>query len=209
MLQIMRVEDEGGEVEEYTCAMPRYYAVPLILMNKRLAWFEASCHPDGTPILPPPRTTTATDKDTDGATTTTTTANGGGRGGGASSERDLREYAYLWQVRTRFLQAVFDMNHERRLDERWRHDGFHGFVHRLYRRYGHETNQRILYWRGEIKAGRVPYATPDMADMGTCVCFLFFQCRSIAGPFHASPHTVFFLLPLFFSVYSSILHARP
>ena len=202
MLQIMRVEDEGGEVEEYTCAMPRYYAVPLILMNKRLAWFEASCHPDGTSILPPPRTTT-TDKDTDGATTTTatTTANGGGRGGGVSSERDLREYAYLWQLRTRFLQAVFDMNHERRLDERWRHDGFHAFAHRLYRRYGHETSQRILYWRDEIKAGRVPYAMPDIADMGMCVCvFFLFNVVQLRALFTLR-HTPVFFYSRFFSLY--------
>jgi hypothetical protein len=148
MLQIMRVEND--EVEEYTCAMPRYYAVPLILMNKRLAFFEASCHPDGTPILPPPP---PTDNDDDGH-------------GGCLRDRDLREYLYLWQLRTQFLQAVYDMNHERRLDERWRCVKFHGFVYRLYRRYGHDSDQRILYSRNEINAGRVPYGTPDIADMG-------------------------------------------
>jgi hypothetical protein len=139
MVHIQRIE--GDEIEEYTCMMPRYYAVPLILMNKRLAFLEASCRPDGTPLLPP------TDD-------------------GGVKQSDTREYAYLWRVRTRFLQAVFDMNHERRLDEHWRYHGIHGFVYRLYRRYGHDLFQRHVYWRDEIKAGRVPYANPDIADMG-------------------------------------------
>jgi len=196
MLQIMRVDD-GDQVEEYTCAMPRYYAVPLILMNKRLAFFEASCHPDGTPILPPPRTK-KTDKD-------------GTADGSVSRERDRREYTFLWLLRTRFLQAVFDMNHERRLDERWRHDGFHGFVHRLYRRFGNDCNQRILFWRGEIKAGRVPYATPDIADMGMCVFFVIlmsFNC----DPFRASPRPLFFTpvsVSLFFFLYISLPSSVP
>lgn len=192
MLQIMQVEND--EVEEYTCAMPRCYAVPLILMNKRLAFFEASCHPDGTPILTPRPPTTTTDNDDDG------TDYDGGRGGGLR-ERDLREYSYLWQLRTRFLQAVYDMNHERRLDERWRYLKIHGFVYRLYRRYGHEDNQRILYWRDEIKAGRVPYGTPDIADMGMSVSF---NVVSIAGPFRASLHHTRF--PFFFYIF---LHPRP
>ena len=176
MLQIMRVA-EDNEVEEFTCAMPRYYAVPLILMNKRLAFFEASCRPDGTPLLPPP------------PTTKTGKEGGGSGGGGGLKDRDLREYSYLWQLRTRFLQAVFDMNHERRLDERWRHAGIHGFVHRLYGRYGHEETQRILYWRDEIKARRVPYTTPDIADMGMCAFFKIFYnvVQFNRGPFRASP----------------------
>jgi hypothetical protein len=188
MLQIMRVA-EDNEVEEFTCAMPRYYAVPLILMNKRLAFFEASCRPDGTPLLPPPPTT----------------KRGEGGGGGGLKDRDLREYAYLWQLRTRFLQAVFDMNHERRLDELWRHTGIHGFVHRMYGRYGHEETQRILYWRDEIKARRVPYTTPDIADMGMCAFFFLMSFSSIATLFalhHDSlPPPFFFFFP---SIHSSI-----
>jgi len=167
MVHIQRVE--GDEIEEYTCMMPRYYAVPLILMNKRLAFLEASCRPDGTPLLPP------TDD-------------------GGVKQSDTREYAYLWRVRTRFLQAVFDMNHERRLDEHWRYHGIHGFVYRLYRRYGHDLFQRHVYWRDEIKAGRVPYATPDIADMGMYLpIYLFSPLFSSfitppfpPFPFHAS-----------------------
>jgi hypothetical protein len=184
MLKIMEVEND--KVEEYTCAMPRYYAVPLILMNKRLAFFEASCHPDGTPILPPPPPTTTTDNDD------------GGRG---LRERDLREYSYLWHLRTQFLQAVFDMNHERRLDERWRYVKIHGFVYRLYRRYGHEDNQRILYWRNEIKAGRVPYGTPDIADMGMSLSFHISRCffSSASSATFRTPHPFFYSrLPFFF-----------
>ena len=193
MLQIMRV-DEDNEVEEFTCAMPRYYAVPLILMNKRLAFFEASCRPDGTPLLPPPPTT----------------KKGGNGGDGGLKERDLREYAYLWQLRTRFLQAVFDMNHERRLDERWRHPGIHGFVHRLYGGYGHEETQRILYWRDEIKAHRVPYTTPDIADMGMCAFFFFLTnvVQFNRGPFSRFT-TIHSRLSLFFSSFFYIfLHTR-
>jgi len=38
-LQIMRIDSD--EVENYACAMPRYYAIPLILINKQLAFYEA------------------------------------------------------------------------------------------------------------------------------------------------------------------------
>ena len=197
MLKIMEVV-ENDKVEEYTCAMPRYYAVPLILMNKRLAFFEASCHPDGTPILPPSPPTARTDNN----------------GGGCLRKRDLLEYSYLWHLRTLFLQAVFDMNHERRLDERWRYVKIHGFVYRLYRRYGHEDNQRILYWRNEIKAGRVPYGTPDIADMGMCLPFSFHVgFFSIARALFFSHTTPFFLfsLYLFPSIPPSVhsMKARP
>lgn len=169
-LQIMRVDEDRDqvEVEEYTCAVPRYYAVPLILMNKRLAFFEASCHPDGTPLTLPVSHPTPTaininpdnDNDRDDGVD--------GRGVVMVTQCDLPEYSYLWRLRTRFLQAIFDMNHQRRLDERWRYDPIHGFVHRLYRRYGHDVYQRAAYWRDEINAARVPYATPDIADMGVC-----------------------------------------
>ncbi|KAI9463995.1 hypothetical protein BJY52DRAFT_880589 [Lactarius psammicola] len=138
MLQIMRVDD--GQVEQYTCAMPRYYAVPLILINKRLAYFEAQCTPDGTPLP-------------------------SGDGSVGLKQRELKEYTYFWRLRCRFLQDVFDMNHERQLDEAWRCDRIHGYVHRTYKRYGHDAYQRHAYWRDEIEAGRIPYATPDIADM--------------------------------------------
>ena len=137
-LQIMRIDDD--DVEEYKCAMPRYYAIPLILINKYLAFVEARCYPDGTPL---PRSSSCGVK-----------------------QRDLREYTYLWRLRSRFLQAVFDMNHERLLNERWRYDGIHGFLHRMYGRFGHDKCQRIAYWREEIKEGRVPYTAPNIAEMG-------------------------------------------
>jgi len=35
----MRIDSD--EVENYACAMPRYYAIPLILINKQLAFYEA------------------------------------------------------------------------------------------------------------------------------------------------------------------------
>jgi len=137
-LQIMRVD--GDVVENYACAMPRYYAIPLILVNKQLAFYEAQCHPDGTP-LPPSSSCDIT-------------------------QRELREYSYLWKLRCRFLQAVFDMNHERLLNERWRYKKFHGFLYRMYRRFGHDETQRLRYWRKEIDQGRMPYTVPDIADMG-------------------------------------------
>lgn len=138
-LRIMRI-DENDVVEDYSCAMPRYYAIPLILINKRLAFYEAQCHPDGTPLPP--------------------SSSCGIR------QRELREYSYFWHLRCRFLQAVFEMNHERLLNERWRYDGIHGFLHRMYRRFGHDKSQRFAYWRGEIKEGRMPYSAPDIAEMG-------------------------------------------
>jgi hypothetical protein len=140
-LQIMRIE--GDDVEDYGCAMPRYYAIPLILINKQLTFYEAQCHPDGTPL---PASSSCSIK-----------------------QRELREYSYLWQLRCRFLQAIFDMNHERFLNERWRFGGIHGFLHRMYRRFGHDTHQRLAYWREEIKEGRVPYTTPEISEMGECV----------------------------------------
>ncbi len=57
------------------------------------------------------------------------------------------------------------MNHERRLDERWRYDGIHGILRRMYRRFGHATYQRLAYWREEINEGRVPYTAPNIAEM--------------------------------------------
>jgi hypothetical protein len=183
----MRVDEDRGqvEVEEYTCAVPRCYAVPLILMNKRLAFFEASCRPDGTPLtytLPvsaPTHTPTninniIIDDDNDKHDDSGGSGSGSGNGAGVVmvTQRDLREYSYLWRLRTRFLEAIYDMNHQRRLDERWRYDPIHGFVHRLYRRYGHDDHQRIAYWRNEINADRVPYTFPDLADMGMSHIFL-------------------------------------
>ena len=138
-IQIARV-NEDDSVEEYGCVMPRYYAIPLILINKQLSFYEAQCHPDGTPL--PPSSSCGI------------------------KQRELREYSYLWQLRCRFLQAIFDVNHERILNERWRFDGMHGFLHRMYRRFRHDTHQRLAYWRGEIKEGRVPYTAPDIAEMG-------------------------------------------
>jgi hypothetical protein len=140
-LQIMRID--GDDVENYPFAMPRYYAIPLILINKQLTFYEAQCHPDGTPL--PPSSSCGI------------------------KQRELREYTYLWQLRCRFLEAVFDLNHERLLNERWRFDGIHGFLHRMYRRFGHDTFQRLAYWREEIKEGRVPYTVPEIAEMGECV----------------------------------------
>jgi hypothetical protein len=139
----MRVEDKDGNGEEYTCAMPRYYAIPLILINKRLAFYEAHCSPDGVPLPL-------------------------ADGSPCIKQRDIKEYTYLWKLRCNFLQAVFDMNYERHLDEKWRCDRIHGYLHRMYRRYGHDAYQRIAYWRDEAKEGRVPYTTPDVADMGAC-----------------------------------------
>jgi hypothetical protein len=132
----MNVEDDNT-VEDFLVVMPRYYTVPLILINKRLAFVEAQCRPDGR-ALPSSKL----------------------------KMRELREYGYLWQLRTNFLKAVFDLNHERHLDEQWRFVRIHGVVHRTYRRFGHDMCQRQAYWREEIEEGRVPYATPDIADMG-------------------------------------------
>jgi len=140
-IQIMRI-DEDGSIEHYMCAMPRYYAIPLILLNKRLAYAEAQCTPDGTPLSL-------------------------GDGSQGLKLRDLKEFTYLWRVRCRFLQGVFDMNHEQQLDEAWRWDRIHGYMHRTYKRYGHDISQRYAYWKDEIEAGRMPYSKPDIADMGT------------------------------------------
>ncbi len=84
----MRIDSD--EVENYACAMPRYYAIPLILINKQLTFYEAQCRLDGTPF--PPSSSC-----------------------GKIKQRELKEYSYLWRLRCRFLQAIFDMNHERRL----------------------------------------------------------------------------------------------
>jgi hypothetical protein len=132
----MRIDDDEN-VETYPCAMPRCYAIPLILINKQLTFYEAQCRPDGTPLPT-----------------------------SSIRQRELREYSYLWHLRGRFLQGVFDLNYERLLNERWRYDGIHGFLHRMYRRFGHNTKHRLAYWREEIKKGRVPYTAPDIAEMG-------------------------------------------
>jgi hypothetical protein len=201
----MRVDENRGqvEVEEYTCAVPRYYAVPLILMNKRLAFFEASCRPDGTPLTytlpvsaptPTPTNINIIDDDKDDNEHDDSGGSGSGSGSGKGAgvvmvtQRDLREYSYLWRLRTRFLQAIYDMNHQRRLDERWRYDPIHGFVHRLYGRYGHDDYQRIAYWRDEINAGRVPYTFPDVADMGM---YIFLFTHNIVPPLpQPFPHSL-------------------
>ena len=159
MLQIMRIDD--NQIEHYTCTMPHYYAVPLILMNKRIAYFEAQCAPDGTPFPAEDGTV-------------------------GLKLRDIKEYTYLWRLRCRFLQAVFDMNHERKLDETWRCNKIHGFMHRTYKRYGHDAYQRHAYWRDEIEAGRMPYAAPAIADMGTLCRPSSFPSRPLAPPPPAS-----------------------
>ena len=79
--------NDDPDIEYYTCAMPRFNAAPLILLNKRqLASFEAQCVHDGTPL--PLR-----------------------NGSPGLKKRDFKEYIYLWRLRTHFLQAV--LNHRR------------------------------------------------------------------------------------------------
>jgi len=90
IVQIMCIEEDSS-IEHYTCAMPRYYAVPLILLNKRLAYFEGQCAPDGTPL-----------PFVDGSQ--------------VLKLRGIKEYTYLWRVRYCFLQAVFDLDHERQFN---------------------------------------------------------------------------------------------
>lgn len=137
------------KVEDYTCAMPRYYAIPLIIINKVLAYVEAQCRPDGTPL-----TGSKTQK---------------------IRKRDLRDYSYLWRLRQSFLKAIFEMNHDSRLNEQWRYEKIHGFLYRMYRRFGHDPPQRLLYHKEEIEHGRKPYTEPDIAGMGEfCRCLLFF-----------------------------------
>ncbi|KAH9968100.1 hypothetical protein BC827DRAFT_470818 [Russula dissimulans] len=157
MVEIMRVD--GDATENYTCALPSHYAVPLILLNKRLAFFEAQCQPDGTPlsVQVPARKKEAGSSSSSSSSPSWKSA--------MMKRHEMREYAYLWRLRSRFLQAVYDMNHDRRLDDRWQYHGLHGYMYRLYRRYGHDTYQRHAYWRGEIKEGRTPYADPDIVKM--------------------------------------------
>jgi len=111
-------------------------------MNKRLAYFEAQCSPNGKPI-----------KLADGSV--------------GIRQSQMKEYTYLWKTRCRFLEAIYDMNHDRRLNENWQCEKVHGYVHRTYKRYGHDLAQRRAYWRDEIDAGRIPYDTPGIAEMGT------------------------------------------
>ncbi|KAI0267411.1 hypothetical protein BC834DRAFT_76935 [Gloeopeniophorella convolvens] len=144
MLKIMHVEREDGEdTEEFICAMPRCYAAPLTLLNKRLAYFDAQRRPDGVSL------TRARDERP------------------SLRQVDRLEFTYLWSVRQHFLQAVLDMNHSAALDEQWRCPELHGFVYRTYHHFGHTTAQRERYWRAELDAGRAPYATPDIDKMGT------------------------------------------
>lgn len=134
----LRIKDVTRDnVEDYTTAMPRYYAIPLILINKMLAYVEAQCRPDGTPLP-----------------------------GNHCKVRDLRDYSYLWRLRENFLKAIFAMNHDIRLDEQWRWEGIQGFLHRMYRRFGHNPGERLRYSREEMAAGRRPYCIPDLAKMG-------------------------------------------
>jgi hypothetical protein len=162
----MRIVDDG-QVEHYTCAMPRYYAIPLILINKHLAFYEAQCHPDGSPLKP--------------------------SSSGNIRRRELYEYNYLWRLRCRFLQEVFNMNHESRLNEKWRCVRIHGFLYRMYNRFGHDVHQRCTYWRMEIKERRVPYTTPpDVKDMSELPALY---------PTHTSPLRLFFFsLPQHYKV---------
>lgn len=141
VLRIKRLERKDGKGEEYRCVMPRCYAIPLILLNKRLAFYEAQCSSDGVPH-----------RLADGSPSV--------------KQKEIKEYTYLWRLRCRFLQAVFDMNHQHHLDEAWRYDKIHGYIYRVYRRYGHDAYQRAAYWRDEVKERRVPYTTPDIADIG-------------------------------------------
>jgi len=167
----MRIEDD--DVENYSCIMPRVYAIPLMLINKQLTFYEAQCHPDGTPL--PPSSSCGI------------------------KQRELREYSYLWQLRCRFLQAVFDMNHERFLTERWRYDGIHGFLHRMYKRFGHDTYQRLAYWREEIKEGRVPYTAPEISEMGECMSPLWHSvCLRVRNLFFFFFFSFPFSFPPFF-----------
>ena len=183
-LQIMRIDD-NDEVENYGCVMPRYYAIPLILINKQLSFYEAQCRPDGTPL---PRSSSCGIK-----------------------QRDLREYSYLWRLRIRFLQAIFEMNHERVLDQRWQYAGIHGYLHRMYRRFGHDTYQRIAYWREEIKEGRVPYTAPDIAEMGEWSSYrahAHWHFASVKLFFFSSVHPIFSFTPLFLFSSSTSLPQR-
>jgi len=96
-------------------------------MNKRLAYFEAQCSPNGKPI-----------KLADGSV--------------GIRQSQMKEYTYLWKTRCRFLEAIYDMNHDRRLNENWQCEKVHGYVHRL-------TSGTVMTWLSGARTG-VMRSTP-------------------------------------------------
>ncbi|THH19408.1 hypothetical protein EW146_g1741 [Bondarzewia mesenterica] len=141
---IMSVDDNQvpPETEEHPCLMPRCYAIPLILMNKMIAFWESLRHPNGFIIKRSPEERIP-----------------------QLTWSHMRGYTYLWRLRSDFLNAVYDANHEDVLPDNWRWPKIHGFLYREYQSFGHEAEQRALYARAEVEEGRIPYTTPDICDM--------------------------------------------
>jgi hypothetical protein len=141
VLSILNVD--GDNEETIPAIIPRYYAIPLILINKYLAFIEAHFDPEGRPL-----------------------------NHFCLKLQDTREYAYLWRLREVFLQEIVYFNTSRDfrssglLDPNWQFDKIHGFLHRMYKRFRHDNRGRYLYWRQECSENRVPYTTPDIKDMG-------------------------------------------
>lgn len=134
--------DGHVETEEYICLMPRCYAIPLMMINKAVAFYESLRQPNGFAIDFP-----AKEKDL------------------RLTWRNMREYTYIWRLRHAFLDAIYAANHEEVLDENWRWKKIHGYLYREYSRYGHTRSQRRLYRDDEKAKGRTPYTVPDVSEM--------------------------------------------
>lgn len=151
MVIILYVEytDKGPPKTEYIdCLMPRCYAIPLMLINKQLAFFESLRTENGDVREMPKETAILQLK-----------------------KRQLLEYTYLWRLRTEFLQAIYDAEYDAEagiqdLGPHWRWPPIHGYLVREYHGWGHNSVQRESYWKDARRSGRVPYEDTKVEDLG-------------------------------------------
>lgn len=140
---------EGPPTTDYIeCLMPKVYAIPLMLINKQLAFFESLRTETGAVRKMPPEKSNL-----------------------QLRKAQLLEYTYLWRLRTEFLQAIYDAEYDAEaghqdLGPQWRWPPIHGYLVREYRGWGHNLAQREAYWREARQSDRVPYEDERIEDLG-------------------------------------------
>lgn len=140
--------EDPPTTEYIECLMPKVYAIPLMMVNKQLAFFESLRTETGAVReLPPERSKLKLGK------------------------VQLLEYTYLWRLRTEFLQAIYDAEYDAEagnqdLGPDWRWPPIHGYLVREHRGWGHNLAQREGYWKDARNSNRIPYEDEIIEDLG-------------------------------------------
>lgn len=136
------------ETHRIDCLMPSCYAVPLMMINKQIAFFESLRTEDGNVRKMPHDKRLL-----------------------QLRQVHLLEYTYLWKLRTKFLQAIYNAEYDaeaalQQVESDWRWKPIHGYLVREYEGWGHNVGQRAAYWAATLEAGETPYKNRKIEDFG-------------------------------------------